>query len=59
MCWPFTHEVDDGYVRYYNKVYERYMYAKICPICGVTIYLFEKKEFLYHKKACAKKKINI
>ena len=38
---------------YYNHVFERYMYVKICPICHNKVYVFEYPEqFNTHKLEC-------
>ena len=37
---------------YYNHVYKRNMFVKLCPICNNKVYVFELEQFKTHKLEC-------
>ena len=44
----------EEYDQYYNDVLDCYMYKKECPKCKQLIYMFDKREFIYHVQTCRK-----
>ena len=51
--------VNDNYDVYYNKIFNRYMYVKICDICNYKVYMFDKDEFKTHQIDCFKHHLGI